>query len=113
MKMKHDWTRAEAITDAQRHATAMSYPDTQPLTPERLAGMTPTSRLKILRRAFGLTQEQFATRFQIPLGTLRDWDQGAIQPDQTVRAYLRAIVGDEVAIHHALEAFPHPRHGRA
>jgi transcriptional regulator with XRE-family HTH domain len=29
--------------------------------------------LKIIRRALGLTQEEFAGRYQIPLGTVRDW----------------------------------------
>ena len=96
MKTKPDWTRAEAMTDAQRHVAAMSDPDAQPLTPEWLAGMTPMSRFKILSRALGLAQEQFATRFQIPLGALRDWEQCAAQPDQTAYAYLRATAGNAV-----------------
>jgi putative transcriptional regulator len=29
-------------------------------------------RIKTLRRALGLTQEKFAARYKIPLGTLRD-----------------------------------------
>ena len=35
-----------------------------------------------MRRALGLTQEEFATRYHIPIGTLRDWEQGRAQPDQ-------------------------------
>ncbi len=109
MKIKHDWSRVEAMTEEQRHAAALGDPDAQPLTPERAAGMKPTPRLKILRRALGLTQEEFATRFQIPLGTLRDWEQGVAEPDQTARAYLRAIAGDAVAVQHALELSLQPR----
>ena len=63
-------------------------------------------RAKTLHRADGLTQEQFAVRFQIPLGTLRDWEQGATEPDQAARAYLRAIAGDPVAVERALNAGP-------
>jgi putative transcriptional regulator len=37
-------------------------------------------RVKTLRRALGLTQEEFAARFEIPLGTLRDWEQGRTEP---------------------------------
>jgi putative transcriptional regulator len=48
-------------------------------------------RVKTLRRALGLTQEEFAARYRIPLGTLRDWEQGRIEPDQPARAYLRVI----------------------
>jgi len=51
-------------------------------------------RAKTLRRALGMTQEEFATRFQIPLGTLLDWEQGRAEPDQTARAYLKVIASD-------------------
>ena len=68
--------------------------------------MTPTPRLKIIRRALGLTQEEFAVRYRIPLGTLRDWEQGAKQPDQAARAYLRAIAGDPAAVQRALHTAP-------
>jgi putative transcriptional regulator len=109
MTTRHDWTQADALTDEQIHAAALADPDAQPLTQERLATMKQTPRLKLIRRALGLTQEEFATRFQIPLGTLRDWEQGAAQPDQTARAYLRAIAGDAAAVQHALEAVPQTR----
>jgi putative transcriptional regulator len=106
MKTKHDWSRADARTDEQIHTAALADPNAQPLTPERLKVMKQTPRLKIIRRALGLTQEEFAARFQIPLGTLRDWEQGAKEPDQAARAYLRAIAGDPVAVECALHAVP-------
>jgi putative transcriptional regulator len=103
-KTKHDWPRADTITDEQIHAAALADPDAQPLTEERLARMKQTPRLKIIRGALGLTQEEFAARFQIPLGTLRDWEQGTAVPDQTAQAYLRAIAGDAAAVQRAPEA---------
>jgi putative transcriptional regulator len=106
MKTKHDWSRADARSDEQIHTAALADPNAQPLTPERLKVMKQTPRLKIIRRALGLTQEEFAARFQIPLGTLRDWEQGAKEPDQAARAYLRAIAGDPVAVERALHAVP-------
>jgi putative transcriptional regulator len=106
MKTKHDWRRADAMTDKQIHAAALADPDAQPLTPKMLAGMQQTPRLKIIRRALGLTQEEFAARFQIPLGTLRDWEQGKKLPDQAARAYLKAIAGDAAAVQRALNAGP-------
>ena len=42
----------------------------------------------------GLTQEEFAARYKIPLGTLRDWEQGRSQPDAPARAYLHVIASD-------------------
>lgn len=52
------------------------------------------SRVKIIRRALSLTQEEFSARYQIPLGTLRDWEQGRSEPDQPARAYLKVIAAD-------------------
>jgi len=68
--------------------------------------MRPVPRAKTLRHALALTQDEFATRFQIPIGTLRDWEQGRVEPDQAAQAYLRAIAGDVAAVQRALEAGP-------
>jgi putative transcriptional regulator len=107
---KHDWSRLEAMTDEQTHAAALNDPDAQPLTEKDFARMRPVSRAKTLRRALGLTQEEFAARFQIPLGTLRDWEQGRAVPDQPARAYLKAIAGDPEAVRRALlVGAPQPR----
>lgn len=85
-------------------AAALRDPDAQPLTDADVARLRPVPRAKTLRRALGLTQEEFATRFQIPLGTLRDWEQGRAEPDQPARAYLKAIAGDPEAIQRALQS---------
>ncbi len=106
MKTKHDWSRADAMTDQQRHDAALADPDARPLTDADMNRMRQTPRLKIIRRALGLTQEEFAARYQIPVGTLRDWEQGAKEPDQAARAYLKAIAGDPEAVRAALQASP-------
>jgi putative transcriptional regulator len=63
-------------------------------------------RIKTLRRALRLTQEDFAARYHIPLGTLRDWEQGRCEPDQPARAYLTVIARDPEGVKHALEYTP-------
>ncbi len=68
--------------------------DTQPLTEIDLKRMRRTPQAKIIRRALDLTQEEFAARYHIPLGTLRDWEQGRAEPDQPTRAYLTLIARD-------------------
>src|SRR5271156_4995578 len=113
MKTKHDWSRLDSMTEEQRRAASLADPDAQPLSDADMNRMSMTPRLKIIRRALGLTQEEFAARFQIPLGTLRDWEQGAKQPDQAARAYLRAIAGDPVAVQRALHAVPQHRSTQA
>jgi putative transcriptional regulator len=103
---KNDWTRFDALTEAEVHAAALNDPDARPLTDEDFARMKPVPRAKTLRRALGLTQEEFAARFGIPLGTLRDWEQGRTEPDQPARAYLRVIAYDPSAVQRALEYVP-------
>ena len=76
------------------------------MTADQLRSARRVPRVKTLRRALGLTQEEFATRYHIPLGTLRDWEQGRSEPDQPARAYLRAIAGDPAAVSRALESGP-------
>jgi len=68
--------------------------DAQPLTEADLRRMRRTPRAKIIRRALDLTQEEFSARYHIPLGTLRDWEQGRAEPDQPTRAYLTLIARD-------------------
>jgi putative transcriptional regulator len=61
--------------------------------------MKKTPSAKIIRRALELTQEEFAGRYHIPLGTLRDWEQGRAVPDQPARAYLTLIARDPARVH--------------
>jgi putative transcriptional regulator len=105
---KTDWARVDAMTDDEVMAAALSDPDAQPLTEEQLGRMKQTPRAKIIRRALHLTQEEFAARYHIPVGTLRDWEQGRVEPDQPARAYLRAIAGDPEGVKRALETRPIP-----
>ena len=80
---------AEAIERA-----AKADRDAQPLTEIDLKRMRRTPQAKIIRRALDLTQEEFSARYHIPLGTLRDWEQGRAEPDQPTRAYLTLIARD-------------------
>lgn len=43
------------------------------------------------RAATGLSQNAFAARFGIPVGSLRDWEQGRRSPDAATRNYLLVI----------------------
>jgi putative transcriptional regulator len=53
-----------------------------------------------------LSQEEFAARFNIPLGTLRDWEQGRKDPDAAARAYLMVIGRNPKAVSEALHPAP-------
>jgi putative transcriptional regulator len=73
-----------------------------PLTDERIRRLRRIPRVKTLRRALALTQEEFAARYHIPLGTLRDWEQGRSEPDQPAKAYLIVIARDPEGVERAL-----------
>ena len=77
-----------------------------PLTEARAGQLRPIPRVKTLRRALALTQEEFAMRYHIPLGTLRDWEQGRSQPDQPAPAYLTVIARDPKGVERALQPAP-------
>jgi putative transcriptional regulator len=84
-----DW--AEPMTDAEITGAALSDPDAQPLSPDRLAKMRPVPLARRVRWKLGLTQADFADRFHIPIGTLRDWEQARVVPDAAAQAYLVVI----------------------
>ena len=103
---KTDWSRFDAMTEAQRHQAALNDPDARPLTEDDLTRMKRSPQVKIIRRALGLSQEDFAARYHIPIGTLRDWEQGRVEPDQAARAYLTVIAREPETVRDALK---HPR----
>jgi putative transcriptional regulator len=102
LKDKTDWARLRAMTDEEVTAAALSDADARPMTPEQLRTARRVPRTKTLRRALALTQEEFATRYHIPIGTLRDWEQGRCEPDQPGRAYLTVIAHDPEGVKRAL-----------
>jgi putative transcriptional regulator len=109
-----DWERLEAMTEEEIEANALADPDNPPMTAEELARMRLYPHPKRIREALQLTQEQFAERFEIPLGTLRDWEQGASLPDKSARTLLHVIEQDPEAVARALERsyLPKPRAAR-
>ena len=48
-------------------------------------------RFRILRHRLGLTQEQFAASYGIPLASLRQYEMGRYMPPPAVRSYLKVI----------------------
>lgn len=50
--------------------------------------------VKGIREATGMTQAKFAAAYQIPVGTIRDWEQGRRMPDAPARTLLKLIAAD-------------------
>ncbi|HEX3810726.1 MAG TPA: helix-turn-helix domain-containing protein [Rhizomicrobium sp.] len=87
------------ISDDEIEKAAQSDPGNPP---HDVSKMRKVARVKTLRRSLNLTQEEFSSRYRIPLGTLRDWEQGRSEPDQPARAYLAVIAGDPKGTQRAL-----------
>lgn len=47
--------------------------------------------VKALREALGLSQSEFSETYNIPLPTLKGWEQRRRHPDATAAAYIRTI----------------------
>ena len=99
---KDNRTKLDATSETALHAAALSDPDNPPLTENDFKRMKKTPRSKIIRRALGLSQEEFSTRYNIPVGTLRDWEQGRSKPDQAARSYLTVIAREPDVVLKAL-----------
>jgi putative transcriptional regulator len=101
-----EWASMMAMTEEERHQAAMSDPDAIPMTEEELHKAPRMPYIKGVRRALGLTQEEFARRYGIPVGTLRDWEQGRVIPDLPTRSYLFAIARGPEIVYRLLSSRP-------
>jgi len=90
------------MTRSAIERAAAADPDARPLSASDLRRMKRTPQAKIIRRALGMTQEEFAAGYHIPLGTLRDWEQGRAYPDQPTQAYLTVIAHSPEGVRQAL-----------
>ncbi|MSO98220.1 MAG: helix-turn-helix domain-containing protein [Rhodospirillaceae bacterium] len=57
-----------------------------------------------IREGMKLTQAAFASKFQIPVTTLREWEYGRRSPDMAAAAYLKVIAKNPKAVAKALAA---------
>ncbi|HYI24161.1 MAG TPA: helix-turn-helix domain-containing protein [Thermomicrobiales bacterium] len=97
-----DWERLRNMTEEEIEANALSDPDNPPISDEELKRFRRVPNLQQIRTGLNLTQEEFSEQFQIPLGTLRDWEQGKKMPDSAARALLRVIEKEPEAVLRAL-----------
>ena len=74
---------ADSLTDALAHARGED------------SGVqvraVPVTDVRAVRRKLGMSQQEFADIYRIPLPTLKNWEQGRRHPDAPAAAYLLAI----------------------
>jgi putative transcriptional regulator len=102
-KGKSDRARLDAMTEEEIEANALSDPDNPPISDEELKQFKRVPFAHHVRFLSGFTQKEFSARFGIPLGTLRDWEQGVSQPDAAGMALLAVIHHHPEEVEHALK----------
>jgi putative transcriptional regulator len=95
-----DWAAIEAQTDDDIAQAVAGNPDAPPILNESAiaAGIA-----RSIRKRLGISQAEFAARFHVPVGTLRDWEQNRKQPDVPALAYLRVIAREPGMVARALQ----------
>jgi putative transcriptional regulator len=58
--------------------------------------------VKAIRERLKMSQAEFAETYGIPVGTLRNWEQGLRRPDAPAAAYLRVIAKQPKLVREAL-----------
>jgi putative transcriptional regulator len=100
---KSDWRAFDAMSEDERRRAARADPDARPATKAQLSRAGRVTGVRALRKKLNLTQEAFAARFHLPIGTVRDWEQGAHRPDKAAQVLLTVIAKDPDAVARALE----------
>lgn len=85
---KIDWAKQDAKADEDIAREVAGNPDTAPILTS--AG-TAAALVRTVRMKLDISQAEFAKRFHVPIGTLRDWEQNRKHPDAPAFAYLRLI----------------------
>ena len=98
-----DYAALAEMSEAAIETNALTDEDNPPISDEELRLMRRVPDPRAIRKQMHLTQKQFSIRFQVPLGTLRDWEQGARQPEAAARTLLRVIEKNPEAVIEALK----------
>ena len=101
-----DHARLDTTSDQELTAAALADPDNPPLSDAQLARIRrdlPPPDVKSLRARLRLTQAEFARRYRIPVGNIRDWEQGRTRPDAATVAYLLVIEREPEVVRRALD----------
>lgn len=98
-----DWVKLDAQTDDEIARNVASDPDAAPILTD---AETAAAIVRSVRARLGISQAAFAARYHVPVGTLRDWEQGRKRPDSPALAYLRVIAKEPKMVAKALRQRP-------
>lgn len=73
------------------------------MKPARVTKLTP-DHPRVVRSRLGMTQEEFAEMLGVPVGTLRNWEQGIREPVGAAKTLLRIAAKHPKIVRDALAA---------
>ena len=73
------------------------------MKPARVTKLTP-DHPRVVRSRLGMTQEEFAKLLGVPVGTLRNWEQGIREPVGAAKTLLRIAAKHPKIVRDALAA---------
>jgi|tagenome__1003787_1003787.scaffolds.fasta_scaffold19948747_2 putative transcriptional regulator len=89
-----DRARLDAMTEEEIIRAAEADPDNPPWTDEELARGRFARDVRRARKRVGQSQEAFAATLELPVATLRNWEQGRFNPDPAARALIKLVSRD-------------------
>jgi putative transcriptional regulator len=95
--------RLESLSPQDIEANALTDPDNPPTSEAEFARGLFGRRVRLVREKLGLSQKEFAARFQINLRRFQDWEQGRVAPDSAISAYLTLIEREPEMVRRILE----------
>ena len=84
----------DAMTEEDIIRAAEADPDNPPWTDEELARGLFSREVRRTRAKVRQSQEAFARALDLPVGTLRNWEQGRFDPDPAARTLIRLVSRD-------------------
>jgi putative transcriptional regulator len=91
------------MTEEEIEANALSDPDNPPMTDEELARMHRVPNVAAIRERLGMTQEEFAGRFRLPLEDVQSWERRTSFLTGPAKTLLRVIEREPDAVLRALD----------
>lgn len=86
--------RIESITEEEIERLAESDPDNPPPTDAQLDRGVFGRKVRLTRQSLAMTQEEFATALKLPVATLRNWEQGRVDPDPAARSLIAIVAAN-------------------
>jgi putative transcriptional regulator len=92
---------------------AVAFSRGQISLPVRMVYIPAPVNVREIRSKSGLSQSEFASIYGFNCRTLQDWEQGRVQPDAPIRAYLTVIDRNPEAVTRALRSGEKSDHAKA